>query len=165
VLSEVSAITPGQLTPLEAQMHRDALRRFWTCVSWLLDREADLMDRDNASGDTLKEIDALKSLPEKGREIHALKKKGAEEIRILAHDVACLNRSWSALRVLDRSHVQLSEIKNLQMTSWGQALEERLIYLKTSDPTYREYTLERMRQVVLFQESFLRVLQKAATQE
>ena len=165
VLSAVSAITPGQFTPLEAEMHKDAMRRFWTCVSWLLDREADLMDRDKASQDTLKEIDDVKSLPQKSQDLKALKKKGAEEIRILVQGVTSLSRSWSALRVLDRSHVRLSEIKNLQMISWDQALEERLIYLQTSDPTYREYTLEHMRQAVDFQESFGRVLKKAAGEE
>lgn len=164
-LSEVSAILPGQFTQLETELHKDAMRRFWTYVSWLLDREADLMEQDNATWDSVEGMGALKALPEKSHDLNELKTKNIQDIRCLFRDVDYLGKSWSALRVMSRSHVQLLEVKTLQMIAWKQSLEERRLYLETGDPTYREYTLEHMRQVRAFQESFMRVLEKVTGEE
>jgi hypothetical protein len=51
------------------------------------------------------------------------------------------------------------------MITWLQSLEERQRYFKTSDPTYRDYTLEHMRQAGAFQESFTRTLRKVTGDE
>ena len=58
-LSEVSSITEGQFSPLESEMHQDAMRRFWTYVSWLLDSEADLLAEDNASEEEINEYELV----------------------------------------------------------------------------------------------------------
>ena len=63
------------------------------------------------------------------------------------------------------SLVHLGEIKTLQMITWVQSLEERRKYFKTSDPTYRDYTLEHMKQAGAFQESFMRELRKVTGYE
>jgi hypothetical protein len=92
------------------------------------------------------------------KELKVLKEKGAKELRVLSDGVSRLVRTWSALRIPERELVRLPEIKTLQMITWSQSLDERWMYLKTGDPTYREYTYEHMRHSLGFQESFMRVL-------
>jgi hypothetical protein len=159
-LSDVSAITEGQFSPLESEMHHDAKRRFWTYVSWLLDREEDLLAEDSACEEELNEFELVRMTPGKKGELRALRKKYSGKIKNPMKEVTYLHRAWSDMRTPERSLVQLCEIKTLQMITWLQSLEERQRYFKTSDPTYRDYTLEHMMQAGAFQESFTRTLRK-----
>ncbi len=61
LLSDVSSITEGQFSPLESEMHHDALRRFWTYVSWLLDSEEDLLAEDNAYEEEFNEFELVRA--------------------------------------------------------------------------------------------------------
>ncbi len=74
--------------------------------------------------------------------------------------ITYLHRAWWGMRTPERSLVHLSEIKTLQMITWLQSLEERQRYFKTSDPTYRHYSLEHLKQAGAFQDSFTRTLRK-----
>lgn len=164
-LSEVSSIIGGQFSPLESEMHLDAVRRFWTYVSWLLDREADLLAEDSASGEELNEFERVKATPGKKRELRGLRKKYSGKINNTMKEVVYMHRAWSSMRTPERSLVHLCEIKTLQMITWLQSLEERQRYFKTGDPTYRDYTLEHMKQAGAFQESFTRELRKVTGYE
>jgi hypothetical protein len=160
MLSDVSAITEGQFSPLESEMHLDAVGRFRTYVSWLLDREEDLLAKDSACEEELNEFELVRATPGKKDELKGLGKRYSEKINNPMEVVTYLQRAWSSMRLPERSLVQLSEIKTLQMIVWLQSLEERKRYFKTSDPTYRDYTLEHMKQAGDFQESFTRIFRK-----
>jgi hypothetical protein len=164
-LSDVSTITEGQFSPLESEMHHDAIRRFWTYVSWLLDREADLLAEDSANTEELNEFELVRTTPGKKGELKGLRKKYSEKINNPMKAVTCLHRDWSGMRIPERPLVHLCEIKTLQMITWLQSLEERQRYFKTSDPTYRDYTLEHMKQAGIFQDSFTRTLRKMTGDE
>lgn len=164
-LSEVIAIESGRMSSLEAEMHRDSMRRFWTYVAWLLDAEADLSAQDKDSQDAVREFEGLKAQTGKSRDLKAFKRKSSEETHLIADGVNRLIGSWYGLRIPERSLVQLSEIKALQMITWAQALAERRMYIRTGDPTYREYAVEHMRQNMKFQESFNRALIRATGAE
>jgi hypothetical protein len=159
-LADVSAITEGQFSPFESEMHQDAKRRFWTYVSWLLDSEADILAGDSAGIEEVNEYELVRSTPGKKGELKGLRKKYSEEINNPRKGATYLHRVWSDIRTPERSLVHLGEIKTLQMITWLQSLEERQRYFKTSDPTYRDYTLEHMKQTGAFQESFMRELRK-----
>jgi hypothetical protein len=164
-LSDVSTITEGQFSPLESEMHHDAIRRFWIHVSWLLDREADLLAEDSAYEEELNEFELVRTTPGKKGELKDLRKKYSERIHTPMEVVTYLHRAWSGMRIPERPLVHLCEIKTLQMITWLQSLEERQRYFKTSDPTYRDYTLEHMKQAGVFQESFTRTLRKVTGDE
>ena len=157
-MSEVSAITPGRFSPLEEEMNLDARRRFWTYAAWLLDRESDLKALDKSDVEGLEEIKQLKASHTDKHELRKIKEKGHERIVRIYAGVAYLERSWSDIRIPDRSLIKLSDIKILQMITWLQSLDERRMFLKTDDPTYYEYTLEHVKQAGSFQESFSRTL-------
>jgi hypothetical protein len=159
-LSEVSAITEGQFSSLENEMHQDARRRFWTYMSWLLDKETDLITEDRAVMEGIKEIDELRASTGKKKELRSLKKKYSEEINHLIQQVNYIYKAFSNIHTPDRSLIQLSETKILQMITWTQSLQERQTYIYTADPTYREYSQEHMKQVGAFQVSFMRTLGK-----
>jgi len=159
-LSDVSAITEGQFYSLGKEMHQDARRRFWTYMSWLLDNETDLTTEDRAVMEGLKEIDELRASTGKKKELRSLKKKYSDEIDRLIQQVAFIHKAFSGIHTPDRSLVQLSETKILQMITWTQSLQERQVYINTADPTYREYSQEHMKQVGAFQVSFMRTLSK-----
>jgi hypothetical protein len=160
-LSEVSSITEGQFSPLESEMHLDAKRRFLAYVSWLLDREADLLAEDNTSCEEFDEFERARTTPGKKDELRSLRERHSEKINNTMKEVTYLHRAWSGMRSPERSLVRLCEVKSLQMITWLQSLAERERYFKTGDPTYRDYTLEHMKQADLFQESFTRELRKA----
>jgi len=162
LLSEVSSITEGHFSPLESEMHRDALRRFRIYVSWLLDREAELLAEDSAYEEELNEFELVRTNPDRKGELKGLREEYSERIRTPMKGATYLHRAWSGMRVPERSLVQLCEIKTLQMITWRRSLEERQRYFKTNDPTYRDYTLEHMKQAGSFQESFTRTLRKVA---
>ena len=157
-LSEVSAITEGKFSSLEKEMHQDTIRRFWTYMSWLLDNETDLITEDSAVMEGLKEIDELRASTGKKKELRSLKKKYSDEINHLIQQVTFIHKAYSDIHTPDRSLIQLSETKILQMITWTQSLQERQRYINTADPTYRDYSQEHMKQVGDFQVSFMRTL-------
>jgi hypothetical protein len=162
-LSEVSAITEGKFSSLEKEMHQDAIRRFWTYMSWLLDNETDLITEDSAVMKGLKEIDELRASTGKKKELRSLKKKYSDEINRLIQQVTFIHKAYSDIHTPDRSLIQLSETKILQMITWTQSLQERQRYINTADPTYRDYSQEHMKQVGDFQVSFMRTLSKVTS--
>ena len=159
-LADVSAISIGQFYPLEEEMNRDAVRRLYAYQSWLLGMEAELLTLDEANQGDLQKYLNLDASPRNKDERHRLNEKCLKEILVLVPKVTRLHSSWSGLRVPDRSHVQPSEIKSLQLLAWILSLDERRMYLNTNDPTYRELAVEHMKQVVTFQTIFSRAMNK-----
>jgi hypothetical protein len=159
-LSDISAITEGQFSPLESEMHHDAMRRFWTYVGWLLDSEADLLAEDSAREEEINEFELVRTTPGKKGELRNLRKEYLKKVNNPLAGVIFLHRAWSSMHIPERSLVRLCEIKTLQMIAWRQSLEERQRYFKSGDPTYRDYAFEHMRQAGVFQESFTRTLMK-----
>ncbi|MCU0577041.1 MAG: hypothetical protein MUD15_09490 [Desulfobacterota bacterium] len=151
-LSGVSSIEAGTMTPLDNDMHRDTLRRFFGNLAWILDREEEIVESDKALADGLREVEALLQQPGKKKELKALKKRLLGDIETLRQSVVGLERSWKAIRIPQRSLVQVSEIKSLQFLTWLQSLEEWEIFLETDDPTFREYAMEHGRQTAQFRE-------------
>ncbi len=159
-LADVSSISIGQFPPLEEEMNRDAIRRLYAYQSWLLGMEAELLLLDEANqGDLQKYLD-LDASPLNKDERLRMKKQCLKEIQDLMPKVISLQSFWSGIRVPDRSLVQPSEIKSLQLLAWILSLDERRMYLDTNDPTYRELAVEHMKQTVIFQTIFSRVMDK-----
>ncbi len=159
-LADISAISTGQFSPLEEEMNRDAVRRLYAYQSWLLGMEAELLSSDESNQGDLQEYLDLDASPQNKDERHRLNEKCLKEIQDLLPKVTRLQSSWSGIRVPDRSLVQPSEIKSLQMLAWILSLDERRMYLNTNDPTYRELAVEHMKQTVIFQTSFSRAMNK-----
>jgi hypothetical protein len=151
-LSGVTSIEAGTMTPLENDMHRDTLRRFFCNLAWIMDREEEIVESDKALADGLREVEALLQQTGKEKELKALKKRLLGDIETLRQRVVGLERSWKAIRIPQRSLVQVFEIKSLQFLTWLQSLEEWEIFLETDDPTFREYAMEHGRQTVQFRE-------------
>ncbi len=159
-LADISAISTGQFSPLEVEINHDAVRRLYAYQSWLLSSETELLTLDESNqGDLQKYLDLDASPPNKD-ERHKLKEECLKEIQDLLPKVTRLQSFWSSIRVPDRSLVQPSEIKSLQLLAWILSLDERRMYLDTNDPTYRELAVEHMKQVVTFQTSFSRAMNK-----
>jgi hypothetical protein len=138
------------MPPLDIDMHRDTLRRFFIYLAWILDREEEIVEMDKALADGLQEVEALMQQQGKKKELKELKKTLLGDIETLRQRVVALERSWKAIRIPQRSLVQVSEIKSLQFLTWLQSLEEWEIFLETGDPTFREYALEHGRQTAQF---------------
>lgn len=162
-LSEVSAIEHGAMTALDAEMRRDALRRWFVSLTWLQDRQAWLMDQDALLAEDLKALDTLRMQPDKDKELKTLKNRLLDDMEDLQGQVMSLDRTTRAIRIPDRCLVHLVEIKTLQMLSWLLALRERQLYLESGDPTHREYALEHMLQEARFGDSFRMHLEKAVS--
>ena len=160
-LADVSTISTGQFSPLEEEINRDAVRRLYAYQSWLLGMETELLTLDESNqGDLQKYFDLNNASPRNKDERLRMKKQGLKEIQDLMPKVISLQSFWSGIRVPDRSLVQPSEIKSLQLLAWILSLDERRMYLNTNDPTYRELAVEHMKQTVTFQMIFSRVMDK-----
>ncbi len=159
-LSEVSSIEEGSFTLLDQEMNRDAIKRFSVYLSWMIDRDTELMVQDRRNLDALAQIDALKASGQKLSERRSLAKSCLEEVNALRKAVKASQTSWSTVRIPDRSLVLLGEIKSLQMLAWRLSLDERRRYLTTWDPTYRDLALEHMKQTATFEASFAQAMKK-----
>jgi hypothetical protein len=159
-LSQVSSIKEGSFSPLEIEMHEEAERRFFTYLTWMTDREVELVNRAKDNLDLLETIEDLRTNPKQQPEFRRLTKKSLSEIRDLKNEANDLLRSWTKVRVPDRSLLILSEIESSQILTVHMSLEERRIYLTSWDPTYLEYTFEHMEQVLTFDQSFSQAYKK-----
>jgi hypothetical protein len=159
-LSRISSITPESFTPLETDLHQDAERRFFTYLSWMMERGAALVDRARINLDLLETIEDQRASPKGQSEYRALAGKSLSEISDLKKETEALLKAWATVRIPDRSLAVLGEIKSSQLLTVLMSLEERRVYLTSWDPTYLEYTFEHMEQALTFDESFSRIFRK-----
>jgi hypothetical protein len=158
-LSTVAAIERGEVDPLDAELHTEGLRRYFAHVAWLLDRERELLEKDWEITERLEGI-PQDTMSRSERTQFCGELAGAlEELRL---EVLWLRRAWEDTRISEQRLVQPSRVKSLQFLAWTVALEDRLRYLKTFDPTHRDYAREHMRQADTFRDSFGRHLGEAA---
>ncbi len=158
-LSMVAAIERGELDPLAAELHAAGLRRYFAHLSWLLDREHDLLEKDSEITERLEGIPRHTMSRSERIKYHGELDRALEELRL---EVLRLRRAWEDTRIPERRLVQPSRVKSLQFLAWTMALQDRVRYLKNFDPTHRDYALEHMRQAGAFRESFGRHLEEAA---
>jgi hypothetical protein len=137
-------------------MHADAERRFFAYLTWMTDKETELVNRSKDNLDVLEKIEDLRTSPHRKPEFYRLTKESLNEINRLKKEAKDLLRSWEKVRVPDRSLLILGEIESSQLLTVNMSLEERRIYLTTWDPTYLEYTYEHMEQALTFDSSFTR---------
>ena len=159
-LSLVSSIKEGTFSPLEIEMHKDAKRRFFTYLTWMTDKEADLKHKAKVNLEQLEAIEDLHPSRKGQSEVRKLTKKSLSEIMDLKKEANTLMRSWVSVRVPDRSLLILGEIQSSQILTIHMSLEERRFYLTTWDPTYLEYTYAHMEQALTFDQSFSQAYEK-----
>lgn len=159
-LSRVRSIKIEALTDLEKDMHRDAKRRFFVFLTWMMDRDAELTKQNLADLDVLEQIEDLRAAAGKPEAIDRLKKKCLKEAVRLKKEAVALQEHWMYVRVPERSWVIFGEIKSARLLTQIMSLEERRLYLITGDPTYLAYTFEHMEQVLSFDPSFSRSIRK-----
>ncbi|HOS98029.1 MAG TPA: hypothetical protein PLR71_03165 [Deltaproteobacteria bacterium] len=158
-LSTVAAIEREGLDPLAAGLHREGLRRYFAHVSWLLDREHELLEKDSKITERLEGMPRNTISRSERTELSGELPGALEELSL---GVQRLRQAWGDIRITERRLVQPSRVKSLQFLAWTMALQDRLRYLKTFDPTHRDYALEHMRQAGTFRDSFGRHLEEAA---
>jgi hypothetical protein len=158
-LSTVAAIEREGLDPLAAELHREGLMRYFAHVAWLLDREQELLEKDSEITKRLEGIPRDTMSRSERKKLDGEISPGIEELRL---EVLRLRQAWDDIRIPERRLVQPSRVKSLQFLAWTMALQDRLRYLKTFDPTHRDYALEHMRQAGAFRDSFGRHLEEAA---
>lgn len=162
-LSEVGAIETGTASALDAELHRDTLRRFFTSLAWLGDREAEVTDLDDALAEGLEGFDdpvRRKVHKEKMRELRGKLLGDVQDIRA---SVVRLKNAWEGIRIPERKLVKLADLKSLQFLTWLQSLQEREISIKTLDPTFRALAQEHRRQSLQFEALYVRnVLQSGS---
>lgn len=158
-LSTVAAIEREGLDPLEAELHTEGLRRYFAHVSWLLDREHALLEKDSKITERLEEIPRETMSRSERKKLDDGLSPALEELGL---EVLRLRQAWEDIRIPEQRLVQPSRVKSLQFLAWTVALEDRLRYLKTFDPTHRDYAREHMRQADTFRDSFGRHLGEAA---
>jgi hypothetical protein len=159
-LSRIRSIKEGTFTELEKEMHQDAKRRFFLFLTWMMDRDAALKEKNLANLDILEQIEDMRASAGKPETIDTLKKKCLEEIEPLKKETSALQKLWLYVRIPERSWVIFGEIKSAQLLTGMMSLEARRIYLTTGDPTYLAYTFEHMEQVISFDPSFSRSIRK-----
>ena len=153
-LSAVTSITQESTTSLDAQMNVDALRRFHHYISWLQVMEDDILKRQDNNLDTLQAIDALRASGGNSSKIKKAIKTLCMELDDLEHEVSVVKNYWDKMRIPEQSLVLARDIKSLQLLSLESSIQHRRRYIRTWDPTYREYSEEYARQARSFDQSF-----------
>ena len=153
-LSDVISITRESFTPLDAQMNIDALRRFAHNISWLLAREDEFLKNQGNNLDVLQTIDALRTSGESPSEMKKAVKDFCAELDDLDREISIVKRYWDQMRIPQRSFVLARDIKFLQLLSLKSSLQHRRRYIRTWDPTYREYAREYAGRAMSFDQSF-----------
>jgi len=159
-LSRVRSIKEETLLELEKEMHQDAKRRFFMFLTWMMDRDAELKEKNLANLDVLWQIEDQREKAGEPEAIDKLKEKCLKEAVRLKKEANVLQAHWMYVRIPERSWVIFGEIKSAQLLTQIMSLEERRIYLTTGDPTYLAYTFEHMEQVLSFDPSFTRSIHK-----
>ena len=161
-MSDVGAIEAGDMNALEAELHRETLRRFFIKLSWLGDNEAEIIEHDKALAEGFLELDELLKQGGQKKDLRETRKRLLDDVDDIRRRVVKLKGSWEDLRIPERKLMKLQELKSLQILTWLQSLQEMEIFLEILDPTFRAYALEHGRQSVQFGEIFRDALEDFA---
>lgn len=153
-LSDVVSITEAPDSPAQEQMDRDALRRFRQNVVWLEMLEYEIFSRQSESLQRMEDIEALHAAGMNGPEVNKAVKELSSELDNLARRIEVLRGYWERMLIPSRSLVLSRDIKFVQLLSVSSTVFHMQRYLKTWDPTYREYALEYAKQARTFEKSF-----------
>ncbi|MGC9325626.1 MAG: hypothetical protein ACP5G0_12875 [Desulfomonilia bacterium] len=146
----VEEIPPPGIDP---GLNRDAEKRYFRAVSWLLDWEEEFVSMNTRNMDMMREITELRETGEK----HELRRrvKGFErDIDSLEELLSRLTDRWETLRIPDISRAPLHDVKRLEFLSYKQSLMDRRRFTRRYDPTFLEYALEHDRQAGTFRDLF-----------
>lgn len=151
---EVRSVRADDLTEEQVERREQAMQEFRAQVLALLEQEDVIFQ---AHADQLAEIsgggEPIDELLDPDRR-KALKR----EFRSRDKALEDLKSAWNELRLPEYSLLLMRDIKMLQIVSLEASAEQALNYVKSGDPTNREYAREHLRQAESFQESFLDAL-------
>lgn len=103
-LSEVGAIETGTASALDAELHRDTLRRFFTSLAWLGDREAEVTDLDDALAEGLGVRRSCEAQGAQGEDEGA-RGKLLGDVQDVRARVVRLKNAWEGIRIPERKLV------------------------------------------------------------
>lgn len=153
-LSDVQSISVNAQTALEVQMNKDALKRFYRNTAWLLQEGQELRERQQQNLECMEVIDALRSSEGSGAGLKKAVKACQAQLEDLEDGISRLISRWDHSRIPERSLVQAREIKSLELLCLKSSVQQARRYLRTWDPTYREYAREQYRQALSFEGIF-----------
>ena len=159
-LTEITSITEESCTPLDAQMDVDALKRFYCHISWLQGIEDEIFRKQDNNLKALQTIDTLGASDTSSSKIKKAVKAFCGDLDDLEREVSRVKHYWDQMRMPQLSLVLARDIKSLQLMSLQSCIEHMRRYVKTWDPTYREYAKEYARQAMSFDQSFYDALHR-----
>jgi hypothetical protein len=162
-LSEVMGIDTTGLTTEERAQHQAAMDACFKRLDVLMEKDAHIARLEAKNQEVLDYIVGLRATEKSGKRYQdaladAMTMLDQLEALALPQDLA-----WKNLMMPDRVFVKLRDIKILQYTVRILAYREWRMYLKSDDPTLREYARERYRQVQAFGVRFEQHLKEART--
>lgn len=153
-LSDIASIKQEPLSVLEEQMRKDALKRFHQFAAWLLMVEDEVMMKQNRNFEVLKAIEDLRQSGKSKSKARKAVKILVAELDNLEREITTLRTYWGRARIPEDSLVSARDIKSLQLLGMRSSVQQMSRYVKTWDPTYREYAKELIKQVQSFEISF-----------
>jgi len=156
--SKVNSIKEGSFTDLEKGMNRDALKRFFHYSSWLVTKDEKIMLSQGENLKAMGTIDELRALKKTRSEIKKAVKALSARLDDLERQASTLKDYWRGARIPEKTLVIARDVKYLQLLSLRSSIRQCRRYLKTWDPTCREYALEYYRQVAQFEADFYEAL-------
>lgn len=148
-LYEVRAVHDDQLTPLERDLHADALQRFWRRVGWHMEQD----DQAALGADVIAKREYVRRMIAAGR--HASQLKAARrDVRVALQQrtkfLELQRDVWGDMILPRRPYTLLRDVKLLELSAEGRAVEHWLAFIKTGDPTSEAYALDHERQARAF---------------
>jgi len=158
-LYSITAIEEDHTSDEERSAHEEEMNGFFGEIDAFLERERGFIEKHEVNQKIIEGLTGLLPQgPASRKEIRGYKK----DMKRLIRESRELRDDWDDMILPDRSLVILREIKSLQLMSIGLAIEEKVRFIKTWDPTHREYAIEHCRQARSFDEAFKREMQKLA---
>jgi len=153
-LSAISSIKEGSFTALEKEMNLDAVRRFFRYSSWLVTREDEILALQKENLEAMKAIDGLRASEEKKAVVKKAVKALSARLDDLEEQVLTIRDCWSRARIPEKAMMLARDVKYLHLMSLRSSIRQCRRYIKTWDPTCREYALEHNEQAELFEKGF-----------
>lgn len=153
-LSEIGLVETIDMSPLEAELHRDTVRRFFIGIARIGDGEREVAELNEALVRGIVNLEELAKGNGGRKELKDLREKLHAGVVDVRQRVVRLKRAWEEIRIPERKFTALRELKSLQFLTWLQSLQEWEIFLETLDPAFRDYAVEHARQSAQFGEMY-----------
>lgn len=162
-LRDIISIDTANITEHEQQKQQEAIAEFYEKVHLLLGMEGDFSILEKRCQEVLEYIVSLKAGAKNARRLGDAAADAQTMLQRLEHEAKQMRGKWKDLEIPERTLVMLRDIKILEYHARILAYQEWLKFLKTSNPTLREYAKEHTRQARNFGMSFQQHLQDHQT--